>query len=122
MSTFWQLGCFFGGSGIFLGAFGAHGLSSVYKGHPELAKKEANWKTASQYQLVHSVALLITAQKTSLWAWRASMFLSAGMLMFSGSIYALTLLKDSGIKKILGPITPLGGLCFIAGWACLAFA
>lgn len=92
------------------GAFGAHALKSRL--NPDLL---AIYQTATLYHLVHAVALFALAlfarsTGTSI-AWPASLFL-AGILLFSGSLY---LLAVTGFRQ-LGMITPLGGLCFIAGW------
>ena len=113
-----------GASGVTMGAFGAHALKET------LSKKgtAAMWQTATNYQLFHSAAVLslaAAAVSTSLPSSTerkdiASNHLLAGKLMgmgnllFSGSIYLLAL--DIGPKKILGPVTPLGGLLMIAGW------
>jgi len=98
---------------VVAGAFGAHGLRDRLP--PE---QVAAWVTASQYHLMHSVVLLALA----LFALRGeasirlqgSLF-TAGMLLFSGSIYLLVLTG----QRWLGPITPLGGLLLIAGWLSL---
>ncbi|KAL2256087.1 hypothetical protein VTK26DRAFT_2203 [Humicola hyalothermophila] len=111
MSTIlWRTGAIFGASAVGLGAFGAHGL----KKHITEPQKLANWATAAQYQLVHSVALLVASNNPL-----AGACFTAGMTMFSGSLYALTL--DSERFRFLGPVTPLGGLFLIAGWLGLAF-
>jgi uncharacterized membrane protein YgdD (TMEM256/DUF423 family) len=102
-----------GALAVAAGAFGAHGLRS--RVGPE---QVAAWLTASQYHLIHSAVLLAVA----LYAANSdkpiripgSLFLT-GMLLFSGSIYALVLTP----AKWLGPVTPLGGLCLIAGWISL---
>ncbi|KAK3302859.1 uncharacterized protein B0T15DRAFT_258077 [Chaetomium strumarium] len=109
-TVFWKIGAVYGAAGVALGAFGAHGLKK-YIAEPQ---KLANWSTAAQYQLIHSVALLV-ARNSSV----AATFFTAGMTMFSGSLYALTL--DTERFRFLGPVTPLGGLCLIAGWLALAF-
>jgi uncharacterized membrane protein YgdD (TMEM256/DUF423 family) len=67
-----------------------------------------------QGQLIHSVALLAASNNPV-----AGTLFTAGMTMFSGSLYALTL--DTERFRFLGPVTPLGGLCLIAGWLALAF-
>lgn len=97
-----------GFSAIALGAFGAHALRGVL----EANQIREVWNTAVLYHLVHSVALL--------WAATAETFLSsvilcwgAGILLFSGSLYALALTKIS----VIGAITPIGGLLLMAGWA-----
>ncbi|KAL0937453.1 uncharacterized protein CTRU02_207184 [Colletotrichum truncatum] len=106
---FWRVGAVFGAAAVGLGAFGAHGL----KNRISDPAKIASWSTAAHYQLAHSVVLLIARQNPI-----ASGLFTAGMTMFSGSIYALILNPD---LKFLGPVTPLGGLALIAGWLALAF-
>ncbi|KAK1999820.1 DUF423-domain-containing protein, partial [Colletotrichum falcatum] len=106
--VFWRLGAVFGATAVGLGAFGAHGL----KGRFFNAAKIASWTTATQYQLVHSVALLVASSNPI-----ASGLFTAGMTMFSGSIYALIFYPD---LKFLGPATPIGGGLLIAGWLALA--
>ncbi|KAE8440947.1 hypothetical protein EG329_006161 [Mollisiaceae sp. DMI_Dod_QoI] len=111
---FWTIGSIYGASAVAMGAFGAHGLKKKIADPARIA----NWNTAAQYQLIHSGVLLLTsavAPKNTL----ASGLLVAGMTMFSGSIYLLVL--DPQRFKSIGPITPLGGLCLIGGWAALAF-
>ena len=103
--------------GIALGAFGAHGLKHILS--PEMKQV---YETGVQYQIYHALALFIVAglvaRNSSRWASWSGYFFIAGILLFSGSLYALSL---SGIKKI-GWITPVGGLSFIAGWAFLLFS
>jgi len=93
---------------IALGAFGAHAL----RGMLEPNQTREVWNTAVLYHLVHAPALL--------WAATAEPFLqgailcwTAGIILFSGSLYALALTKIS----VLGAITPVGGLLLMAGWA-----
>ncbi|KAK1753663.1 hypothetical protein QBC47DRAFT_404006 [Echria macrotheca] len=109
--TFWKVGAIYGATAVALGAFGAHGLKKVIADPAKIG----NWSTAAQYQLIHSVALLIARDNTL-----AASFFTAGMTLFSGSIYALTL--DTARFRFLGPVTPLGGLFMIAGWTTLAFS
>ncbi|RDW63502.1 hypothetical protein BP6252_11047 [Coleophoma cylindrospora] len=111
---FWTIGCIYGATSVAFGAFGAHGL----KNRISDPTKIASWSTAAQYQLIHSGVLLLTSSVAPKNTLAASLFL-AGMTMFSGSIYLLVL--DPATFKPLGPITPLGGLCLIGGWASLAF-
>ncbi|OWP03128.1 hypothetical protein B2J93_6767 [Marssonina coronariae] len=103
MPAFWTIGCLYGASAVTLGAFGAHGLKKRIADPQRIA----NWSIL----LVSSVA----APQNKL---AGSLFV-AGMTMFSGSIYLLTL--DPKTFKALGPVTPIGGLCLIGGWAALAF-
>ena len=100
---------------VALGAFGAHGLKNILT--PAML---AVWHTAVQYQMFHALALLIIGllarlapgDKMLAWAARAMI---VGVILFSGSLYALAL---TGVGK-LGMITPLGGVAFLLGWACL---
>jgi len=100
---------------VILGAFGAHGLKKILT--PEMLEV---FKTGVQYQFYHTFALLAVgilmyfSESKSL-KWSANMFI-VGIVLFSGSLYALAI---SGIK-ILGAITPLGGVAFIVGWILLA--
>ncbi|KAK3669833.1 hypothetical protein LTR78_010291 [Recurvomyces mirabilis] len=114
MSTFWYIGCLSGASSVMLGAFGAHGLKSRIDNPARLA----NWHTAAQYQLMHSVALLVAEQAAPKNVWAKGLF-TAGITMFSGSLYLLVL--DPAQFRFMGPVTPVGGLCLIGGWAALAF-
>jgi uncharacterized membrane protein YgdD (TMEM256/DUF423 family) len=102
-----------GALAVVAGALGAHGLAE----RVEPRQLEA-WRTASQYALLHGVALLalgLFGQATQRSVrWPAGLWL-AGAVLFSGSIFALVL----GGPRWLGPVTPLGGLCLIAGWVAL---
>jgi len=100
---------------VVAGAFGAHGLRDSVT--PE---KLAAWQTGAHYALIHSAVLLTLALYSSATgraiALPASLF-AAGIVLFSGSIFALVLWE----LRALGPVTPLGGLCLIAGWASLVW-
>lgn len=104
------------GSGVVLGAWGAHGLET-FLGH----SNTSSWETGVLYQLVHGLALLVVGvllQQQYLQRLRwVSGLLIAGVFLFSGSLYALTL----GGPRWLGPITPLGGVCLISGWCLMVF-
>lgn len=111
---FWSLvaGVLLLGTGVVLGAFGAHGLGADL---PPATR--AAWETAVQYQLVHGLALFVLgAIADRLPAGRirghAAFLLGAGCVLFSASIYWLTL----GGPWWLGPVTPLGGLTMMMGW------
>ncbi|MCK5880470.1 MAG: DUF423 domain-containing protein [Sinobacterium sp.] len=103
---------------VALGAFGAHGLKQHLSDD-----MMAVYQTAVQYQFIHTLALLLVAlllvqfPSVSLLRWAGIAFV-AGILIFSGSLYVLSL---SGIKW-LGAITPIGGVGFLAGWILLLFA
>ena len=93
-----------------LGAFGAHALRATLQ---ESGMLEV-WNKAVLYHLVHAVALVALALHGA--GNRAAYFLiAAGILFFSGSLYVMALTN----VRWLGAITPIGGLCFLAGWACL---
>jgi len=106
--------------GVAAGAFGAHGLREKVS-----ARDLEIWHTGAHYQQVHAVALLAVA----LWALHvqaqgqpgtlhgvAMALFTAGILIFSGTLYAMTL----GGPRLLGAITPLGGLCLLGAWATVA--
>lgn len=98
--------------GIALGAFGAHGLADRL----EETGRVDNWETATLYHLIHGLALFVIALHGGRrlgFSW----FL-AGIVLFSGSLYALAL---TDVTK-LGAITPLGGVAFLVGWARWIFA
>lgn len=113
---------------VALGAFGAHGLETLISQQKILAERSATWHTAVQYHIYHAFALFITALahpflKENV-VRNAFRFFLIGILLFSGSLYLLVispLLFGTEISW-LGAITPLGGLCFIAGWLFLFFA
>lgn len=114
---FLMLAAFFGFTGVALGAFAAHGLKSRLS-----AEYLAIFHTGVLYQLVHALAILgvavLAAQLPGrLMTWAGISF-ALGIVLFSGSLYALTL---TGIGK-LGIITPFGGLAFLLGWAILGLA
>jgi uncharacterized membrane protein YgdD (TMEM256/DUF423 family) len=115
--TFWWLGCVFGLLAVAAGAFGAHALRARLP-----ADLLAVFETAARYQMYHALALLavalVAARAPSSLAAAAGWLFCAGIVLFSGSLYALAL---TGIR-VLGAVTPLGGLCFLAGWAALALA
>ncbi|OAL50361.1 DUF423-domain-containing protein [Pyrenochaeta sp. DS3sAY3a] len=113
MSPFWTIGTLFGASSVMLGAFGAHGLKKQITDPSRLA----NWSTAAQYQLIHSAVLTFAAVVAPQNTIAMSLF-TAGTTMFSGSLYLLTL--DPQRFRVLGPVTPIGGLCLIGGWVALA--
>jgi uncharacterized membrane protein YgdD (TMEM256/DUF423 family) len=98
---------------VALGAFGAHALKATLQSSGMLDA----WNKAVFYHLVHAVALLALALYGA--GNRAAyLLLAAGILFFSGSLYTMALTN----VRWLGAITPLGGLCFLAGWAWLVFA
>ncbi len=115
--TFWILGCFFGLVGVAAGAFGAHALRARVP-----ADLLVVYETGARYQMYHALALLAVALAAARWpagGWTLPGWLfTAGILVFSGSLYVLALTGT----RWLGAITPIGGACFLAGWALLALA
>jgi uncharacterized membrane protein YgdD (TMEM256/DUF423 family) len=114
---FFTLGSLSGLIAVAAGAFGAHGLRARLS--PDLL---AVFETAARYQMYHALALLAVAWAVTRWptpqaTWAGWLFV-AGTVIFSGSLYALAL---TGVRW-LGAITPLGGVAFLAGWACLLVA
>lgn len=101
--------------GIILGAFGAHGLKGKVA-----VEKIASFEVGVRYQMINAIALLALASlrvKISGSLRVAFLLVLLGVILFSGSIYGLTFQPNpSGITKVLGPITPLGGLLMIIGW------
>ncbi len=101
---------------VAIGAFGAHGLQSIL----EANQRVDTFETAVKYHMYHALALLLTGvllqyypgrlMENSVW-----LFI-AGILIFSGSLYILSITNI----KVLGAITPIGGLCFLIAWAMLA--
>lgn len=103
--------------GVGIGAFGAHALKD--KLTPEMA---ATFQTGVQYHLIHTLALfgvglLVLLMPQASLARTSGWLFTAGIVLFSGSLYTLAL---SGVRW-LGAITPLGGLCFLAAWGILAW-
>jgi uncharacterized membrane protein YgdD (TMEM256/DUF423 family) len=103
---------------VALGAFGAHGLKNRLP-----ADLLAVWHTAVQYQFWHTLALLgvgilLNQGLSSRWLNVSGWLFAAGIVIFSGSLYALSL---SGVRW-LGAITPIGGVLWLAAWACLFYA
>ncbi len=107
-------GAVLGGLGVALGAFGAHGLAERIA--PD---RLAIYETGVRYQLVHALALLAVAALCREGSGnRPAWLFVAGVVVFSGTLYALAL----GGPRWLGAVTPLGGLALIGGWIALALA
>ncbi|MFV9655358.1 DUF423 domain-containing protein [Pseudomonas sp. NY15366] len=118
MARLWLLlSAFAGFTGVALGAFAAHGLKNRLT--PEYL---AVFQTGTHYQLIHALALfgvgLLALHMPGRLVNLAGGAFAVGILLFSGSLYLLTL---SGIGK-LGMITPFGGVAFLIGWLCLGLA
>jgi uncharacterized membrane protein YgdD (TMEM256/DUF423 family) len=116
---FFAIAAIFGATAVAGGAFASHALRE------QLSERMlAIFETGVRYQMYHALALLVLAlwaervSPPSPWLIAAGFAFISGIVIFSGSLYALSL---SGIK-ILGAITPLGGVALIFGWACLVVA
>ncbi len=103
--------------GVALGAFGAHAVKKLLQNAPEAVARLGWWDTASKYHLIHALAVAFTAvlaAKVEGVAPRlAGWLFTAGIVLFSGSLYLMTLSN----LKVLGAVTPLGGLLLLTGWA-----
>ena len=100
---------------VALGAFGAHYVKSLVGQELTVA-----WETATRYHFYHALAILFLGmaheQLGAATTRRIVSWFILGTVLFSGSLYALTLTG----AKFLGPVTPVGGLCFLIGWSLLA--
>jgi uncharacterized membrane protein YgdD (TMEM256/DUF423 family) len=112
-------------SGVALGALGAHAMKAMLL---ERGMTQA-WETAARYHMFHAIAVLAAAvwlrvepanggSRDVCVATRAVRCWTAGVVLFSGSLYGLAL----GGPRWLGPVTPIGGLVLMAGWICVAVA
>ena len=112
-----MLGALSAAISVAAGAFGAHALRE--KVEPRLLEV---FETAARYQMYHALALFAVAWAASRMpgslVTASGWLFVAGTVLFSGSLYAMTF---TGIRG-LGAITPLGGVCFLAGWTCLLLA
>ena len=108
--------------GVALGAFGAHGIKKMLEADPDAAQRLGWWDTASKYHLIHALAVAFTAVLAAhvdgpsprLAGW----LFTGGIVLFSGSLYAMTLTN----LKVLGAVTPIGGLLLLAGWALVGYS
>ena len=116
LRAFLMLAAFFGFTGVALGAFAAHGLKNRLS-----AEYLAIFHTGVLYQLIHALALfgvaILAIQIQGRLVTYAGISFALGILLFSGSLYLLTL---TGVSK-LGIITPIGGLFFLIGWFILGW-
>lgn len=119
-------GSLLAGLAVILGAFGAHGLKDALS--PENMHQLQSYETAVKYQMYHAFAIIILGiiakvSGENKYLTVASWFFSSGIIFFSGSIYILSTRSITGLDWTwLGPITPIGGFCFIVGWALTALA
>lgn len=112
------LGATFALLAVMVGAFGAHALRDLVS-----ERSLEVFQTGVQYQMNHGLGLILIALLGALDLPRrllmlAAGFLVAGVVMFSGSLYLLVLTE----WRWVGPVTPLGGLCFMAGWVLVVIA
>ncbi len=114
---FFVMGALLALVGVGIGAFGAHGLRAHFAANPNL---EATFQTASDYHLIHALALLGVAWAVERWNHRLLVWggylLVLGAILFSGSLYLFSIAN----MRAMGAVAPLGGLALLAGWACLA--
>lgn len=115
--------CLSGALSVILGAFAAHGLKDKLD-----ASQLGAFETGVRYQMYHTLALFVVAWLMDRFGqphlgWAGILFM-AGMVLFSGSLYLLSMRSLWGIEgwRWLGPITPLGGLAFIAGWLVMFYS
>ena len=106
-------------TGVAIGAFGSHGLRAHFEANPAL---EPTFQMASEYHLIHAVGLFAVAWVAARWPGRladwAGYLLIAGVLLFSGSLYVLSIAN----VRVMGAVAPIGGTALIAGWGLLALA
>ena len=114
------LGALAAAAGVALGAYGAHGLEDqlVTLGYEaELTKRMAWFETGVKYHLYHALGLIVVARLAK--ARLAGLAFLLGIVLFSGSLYAMTFLSSDW--KMLGAVVPIGGLSLIVGWLMVAY-
>lgn len=115
-----------GALAVALGALGAHFLKGKLETGLITPDQLNGFDTGVKYHMYHVIAMLIVVllknSYASKWFNRAYTLFLIGIILFSGSLYFLCTRQLTGMEglKVLGPITPLGGLFFVAGWLCLA--
>ena len=118
MNIFITIGAVFGALGIIFGAFGAHALKKIFN-----EDQLKNFETGVKYQMYHALLLVIIGFNIHhITSYENLLFysLTFGILLFSFSIYCLCISSALNKKlKILGPITPIGGLLLLLGWVVL---
>lgn len=116
MRTFFLLGSVLAGLGVAVGAFGAHALRSTVS-----AADLVTFEIGVRYQMYHALALFVVSWASTRWdaptVTAAGWAFVLGVLIFSGSLYALVLTG----QRWLGAVTPVGGLALLVGWALLAW-
>lgn len=111
---------------IIIGAFGAHSLKELVEAHYLKPQALVHVETGARYQMYHAFAIIICGILAKLYGdcrfiKIAGILFVSGILLFSGSLYAM-LRNEIGAETSwtwLGPLTPIGGLCFISGWLVL---
>lgn len=121
-ATWIRVGAILGFLAVAAGAFGAHALKERMNLEPRLLE---TFETGVRYQMIHALAIVAvgllaiqggasSALQVAGWAFLV------GVVLFSGSLYGLA--TGVGPRAVLGPITPVGGLCYLVGWVALALA
>jgi uncharacterized membrane protein YgdD (TMEM256/DUF423 family) len=119
---FFRMACILLGTAVVLGAFGAHGIKRV----ASEADVEA-FKTGVLYQFIHALGILVISLSLRRFdeevAKRVGYLFLTGIILFSGSLYIMVITHIAGQKGLgaIGVVTPVGGLCFIAGWFYMAY-
>lgn len=117
MKTWFPLGAFLAALAVMAGAFGAHALKTALS--PDML---ATYETGARYHLMHALGLMIVGlvaeRRPSRRVDAAGWLLAGGVVLFSGSLYALAITGN----RALGAITPLGGVSWIVGWIMLGLA
>ena len=117
-----------GAIAVALGAFGAHTLKNQLPGGLITQDQLNGFDTGVKYQMYHTLAMFLIvifkqSNNSKYLNWAYNLFF-AGIIIFSGSLYFLCTrnLYHAEFLKVLGPVTPIGGLCFMAGWICLSLS
>ncbi|HEX6694478.1 MAG TPA: DUF423 domain-containing protein [Longimicrobiales bacterium] len=116
--TYAVAGAVFAFLAVAAGAFGAHALADRLT-----PKQLSTFEIAARYQMYHALALFVVAWALTRWPdapsliWAGRLFIG-GIVIFAGTLYGIAL----GGPGWLGAITPIGGVLFLSGWACIAFA
>ena len=120
--TFFALGALSACIAVGTGAFGAHGLRPIFERAADSAKRFEWGHTATQYHLVHALAIGLAAwlvgRTQSTAATVAGFAFAGGVLLFSGTLYTMAI---TGVRW-LGAITPIGGVMLLVGWAAIVVA
>lgn len=116
-----MLAALLGFTGVAFGAFGAHAVKGVVEPLADGAVRLGWWETAARYHLIHALAVglaaVLNGQVINQFGRWAAIFFTVGIVLFSGSLYAMTFTGT----RALGAITPLGGAAFLAGWIAIGF-